>query len=142
MISINKDTSTDIILDLHSVSTIVNPYYVFKFIDANKWYTITTNIKDISPTPTRYSQFTLDNSVLLALHTGEAEYFVYEASTFTTDPSLLTLIWSDTYRCTSNKTYVNEVYYQGVDPSNNYDAPEYMYGDDITYTGVNKIIIK
>jgi hypothetical protein len=127
MIEINKDSFKNIILDLHGVTTIPNPHYTLKFIDANKWYSITTPVVDLSPTPERYSEFHLDSSVLLVMHPGEAQYYVYEASIATTDPSILgTPIWSDWYKCISQESFVGEVFYGGT-------APDVIYGQQ-TYT--------
>ena len=136
MIQINKDAFQDIIIDLHSVTSISNPYYAIKLIDPNKFYSIISPLVDLSPTPQRYSQFHLDPSVLLLMHPGEANYFIYESSTYTTDPSLLTLIWSDTYKCTSLQTYVQEVIYESS------IAAEYIYGENTSYDPSSSLVIQ
>ena len=136
MIQINKDDFKDIIIDLHSVTSILNPYYTIKFIDTNKFYSIITPLVDLSPTPQRYSQFHLDPSVLLLMHPGEANYFIYEASSYTSDPSLLTLIWNDTYKCISNQTYVQKYVYESS------IAAKYVYGENTTYDPSSSLIIQ
>jgi len=92
MIYLEKNSTNVVILELTSVSTIINPYYVFEFINdinSNKEYIIGD---DVSGYKGRYNRFDItenDDPIegQVSLKSGSYRYNIYENITNSIDVS-------------------------------------------------------
>tara|TARA_R110001632_G_scaffold162493_2_gene280883 strand:+ start:6216 stop:6599 length:384 start_codon:yes stop_codon:yes gene_type:complete len=96
MITINKETTNNIIFTLTERSTLGAPSYLFSFIDDNTRDEVLFNMEDLSGYPRRYNQFELIESGttytnlsdgIINLDYGFGTYTVYESVTPTLDIS-------------------------------------------------------
>ena len=99
MITINKDESNTVILELTSVSNLLVPYYLFKF--TNDMTTLPTYFTgtDLSTYKCRYNRFnivetgsTYENltASTVSLISGSYTYDIYESTTPTIDVAVTT----------------------------------------------------
>lgn len=93
MINLQKDTENTVILELTSVSTLLNPYYLFEAINDMQPTNITYwTATDLSTYKCRYNRFTITETGstyvdltggTINLLTGSYKYNIYEASAST-----------------------------------------------------------
>ncbi len=100
MINLQKDTANTVILELTSVSTLLNPYYLFEAINDMQPTNITYFTgTDLSTYKCRYNRFTITETGTtyvnltggtINLITGSYKYNIYEASASTLSVSATT----------------------------------------------------
>lgn len=100
MINLQKDTQNTVILELTSVSTLLNPYYLFEAINDMQPTNITYFTgTDLSTYKCRYNRFTITETGTtyvnltggtINLLTGSYKYNIYEASASTLSVSATT----------------------------------------------------
>lgn len=100
MINLQKDTANTVILELTSVSTLLNPYYLFEAINDMQPNNITYFTgTDLSTYKCRYNRFTITETgttyvnltaSTINLITGSYKYNIYEASASTLSVSATT----------------------------------------------------
>lgn len=100
MINLQKDTENTVILELTSVSTLLNPYYLFEAINDMQPTNITYwTATDLSTYKCRYNRFTITETGstyvdltggTINLLTGSYKYNIYEASASTLSVSATT----------------------------------------------------
>jgi len=100
MINLQKDTANTVILELTSVSTLLNPYYLFEAVNDMQPNNITYFTgTDLSTYKCRYNRFTITETgttyvnltaSTINLITGSYKYNIYEASASTLSVSATT----------------------------------------------------
>lgn len=88
MILINKGQSNSVVLTLTERSTLVQPIYVFKFVNDITTEVIRFTADDISDAKERYNEFVIEenavadvyNGIITLVDSGRYSYYIYEVA--------------------------------------------------------------